>query len=90
MADQKLYTALAEAYAVRAAANLALSGKWEEIANEHPEWYEEFIGNSLSAASSAQSDTATAEGYEFTDQQKELNKLQDDATKIQRNLTLAE
>lgn len=90
MADQKLYVALAEAYAVRAAANLALSGKWEEIANEHPEWYEEFIGNSLSAASSAQSDTESANGYDNIDSQQKLNQLQEDATKIQRNLTVAE
>ena len=94
MADQKLYDDLAQATAERAAANVGLATVWRQVAerikDEHPDWYNEFIGNAISAESSAQSDTESAKGYDNSESQKELNKLQEDATKIQRNLTVAE
>ena len=90
MADASLYEALSEALIKRAGYQTDLSALWETLAKNHPEYFDEFMANSLSAASSAQSDTESVKGYDNIDSQQKLNDLQEKATKIQRNLTIAE
>ena len=89
-AEQALYDALATAYAERATANVNLSSVWAKIANEHPEYFDEYMANSLSAQSSATSDTESAKQQQGMDLQQRYNDLQADATKLQRELTVAE
>ena len=89
-AEQALYDALATAYAERATANVNLSSVWEKIANEHPEYFDEYMANALSAQSSVTSDTESAKQQQGKDLQQRYNDLQADATKLQRELTVAE
>lgn len=89
-AEQALYDALATAYAERATANVNLSSVWEKIANNHPEYFDEYMANALSAQSSATSDAESAKQQQGMDLQQRYNDLQTDATKLQRELTVAE
>lgn len=89
-ADQKLYDALAKAYSQRSGAYNELSDAWMKLSKNHPEYFDEYMANALSAQSSATSDTESAKQQQGMDLQQRYNDLQTDATKLQRELTVAE
>ena len=89
-ADISLYDALAKALKKRGNLKSDLSDLWATLAKNHPEFATEFMANSLSVASDSQQDKEDAKANKYKKQQQNLNELQEDATKIQRMLTVAE
>ena len=94
MADQSLYDALAEALLLRSVANMNLSEAQKDLFDQYidtrPEWAKEWLNDSFSSYSSAQSDNRESDAQSNKQYQKNLNLLNEDATRTQRELTIAE
>ena len=89
-APQEFYDNLERAILNRKGVNDFLSYMYQAMADANPQYRNEFMEKALSYSSAAESDKQSATTYEYSQQQKNLNILQENATRIQRELTEAE